>query len=141
MSLRVHEKDHLPLAPHVRTSRARPAADMTTKSVGVFTRFMVLDKRTLKVHRLVASVGKRHPAPWGGAIYPIAFVSDLVIRDGEAMHGPEGHFNPAVWVQLEDEKAQSLYEGWLFARDSAQTAWDHLRFDLIFLGVAEKPAA
>ncbi len=141
LSLAVHEKDRLPLAPHVLTVRARPTAAMVAEQAGVPLRFMVLDKRTLKIHRLVAPVGQRYAAPWGGALYPMAFVQDLVIREGQAIHGPEGYFNPAVWVLLEDGNGQPLHEGWLFVRDSAQTAWDHPRYDLAFLGVAESAAA
>lgn len=139
ISLDFHKRDRLPLAPHVGTIRARPTAAMASKSAGTYVRFMVLDKRTLRIYRLVASVGKRAPVPWGGTLYPKAFVSDLVIRNGVALHGPEGHFNPVVWVQLEDEMSQPLHEGWMFARDSAQTAWDHPRFDLTFLGMSETP--
>lgn len=137
LSLQVREQDRLPLAPHVLTIRARPTAAMSAEHVGTPLHFMVLDKRTLKIHRLVAPVGQHHLAPWGGSLYPTAFVRDLVLRDGRALHGPEGYFNPAVWVLLEDSHGQPLHEGWLFARDSAQTAWDHPRYDLTFLGVAE----
>ncbi len=141
LSLEVRERDRLPLAPHVLASRARPTAAMTEEHKGVSLRFMILDKRTLKIHRLVAPVGQRIPAPWGGALYPIAFANDLTIREGRAMHGPEGYFNPAVWVVLEDGNGQPLHEGWLFVRDSAQTAWDHPRYDLTFLGMVEAPTA
>ena len=137
LSLEVREKDRLPLAPHVLTSHARPTPEMMEEHRGAAVRFMVLDKRTLKIHRLVAPVGQRYPAPWGGALYPTAFANDLIIREGRAQHGPEGYFNPAVWVLLEDANGQPLHEGWLFARDSAQTAWDHPRYDLTFLGVEE----
>lgn len=137
LALNVRENDRLPLAPHVLTIRARPTPAMAAEHVGTALRFMVLDKRTLKIHRLVAPVGQRHPAPWGGALYPMAFVDDLILREGRALHGPEGYFNPAVWVLLEDGNGQPLHEGWLFARDPAQTAWDHPRYDMTFLGVAE----
>ncbi|MEO5352104.1 MAG: DUF2155 domain-containing protein [Magnetococcus sp. XQGC-1] len=137
LSLEVRERDRLPLAPHVLASRARPTAAMTEEHKGVSLRFMILDKRTLKIHRVVAPVGQRIPAPWGGALYPVAFANDLTIREGRAMHGPDGYFNPAVWVVLEDGNGQPLHEGWLFVRDSAQTAWDHPRYDLTFLGMVE----
>lgn len=137
LSLQVREQDRLPLAPHVLTIRARPTVAMSSEHIGTPLHFMVLDKRTLKIHRLVAPVGQRHLAPWGGSLYPMAFVRDLILRDGRALHGPEGYFNPAVWILLEDGNGQPLHEGWLFARDSAQTAWDHPRYDLTFLGVAE----
>lgn len=130
------EKDRLPLVPHIRTVRARPTSAMMAGSVRIFLQFMVLDRRTLAIYRPIASVGARHPSPWGGAIYPIAFVPDLIIQDGLALHGPPGHVNPAVWVLLEDENARLMHEGWVFARDSAQTAWDHPRFDITFLGKA-----
>ena len=113
---------------------------MAAEQLGVPLRFRVLDKRTLKIHRLVALVGQRHTAPWG-ALYATAFAPDLMIQEGLALHGPDGYINPATWVLLEDFNGQPLHEGWLFARDSAQTAWDHRRYDLTFLGVGEKIAA
>ena len=134
LSLKFHERDRLQLAPHVRKTRARPTEKMAATSEGTGLRFRVLDKRTLQIHSLVANVGKRFKAPWTGSLYPIAYIPDLVIRDGKAIHGPTGHFNPAVWIILEDETAQPIYEGWMFARDSTQTAWDHFRYDLTFLG-------
>lgn len=137
LPLEFHGNDRLPLVPHVRAVRARPTVDMVSESAGTFLRFMVLDKRTLNIHRLVASVGKRYPAPWGGTLYPTAFVSDFVIREGQAIHGPQGHFNPGVWILLEDGEARPLYEGWMLARDATQTAWDHPRFDLTFLGITD----
>lgn len=137
LSLDVRERDRLPLAPHVLASRARPTDAMMAENRGVPLRFLILDKRTLKIHRVVAPVGERIPAPWGGALYPVAFVHDLTIREGRALHGPEGYFNPAVWSVLEDNNGQPLHEGWLFVRDSAQTAWDHPRYDLTFLGRVE----
>ena len=141
LSLEVRERDRLPLAPHVLASRASPTSAMTEEHKGASLRFMILDKRTLKIHRVEAPVGQRIAAPWGGALYPIAFVNDLTIREGRALHGPEGYFNPAVWVVLEDGNGQPLHEGWLFARDSAQTAWDHPRYDLTFLGMVESQTA
>ncbi|WP_130472929.1 hypothetical protein [Candidatus Magnetaquicoccus inordinatus] len=140
MALEVRDKDRLPLSPHVINNRAKPTASMLDPNKGTPLRFMVLDKRTLKIHRLEAPVGKRVIAPWGGALYPMAFVNDLVIQEGRPGHGPDGYINPAVWVTLEDNNGQPLHEGWLFERDSAQTAWDHPRFDLTFLGKVEPPA-
>ena len=137
LTLNYGGKERLPLSPHVHAVRARPTLAMIEENPGTFLRFLVLDKRTLAIHPLVATVGSRRLAPWGGALYPVAFVSDLVIREGEAVHGPQGHFNPAVWVLLEDENAKLLHEGWMFARDSTQTAWDHPRYDLIFLGTTD----
>ncbi|MEO5362539.1 MAG: DUF2155 domain-containing protein [Magnetococcus sp. DMHC-8] len=137
LALDARDRDRLPLAPHVLNLRARPTAAMSAEQTGVALRFMVLDKRTLKIHRLVTPVGQRYEAPWGGALYPTAYAHDLIIREGRAMHGPEGYFNPAVWVVLEDSNGQPLHEGWFFTRDSAQTAWDHPRYDVTFLGVAE----
>ncbi|MEO5340124.1 MAG: DUF2155 domain-containing protein [Magnetococcus sp. MYC-9] len=136
LSLEVRDRDRLPLAPHALVSRARPTAAMTADHTGASLRFMILDKRTLKILRLVAPVGQRSHTPWG-VLYPVAFAPDLIIREGLAVHGPEGYFNPAVWVLLEDANGQPLHEGWLFARDSAQTAWDHPRYDVTFLGMAE----
>ncbi|MBF0438139.1 MAG: hypothetical protein HQL93_03355 [Magnetococcales bacterium] len=129
----------LPLAPHIHQLRARPEQSMLNASVGMGMRFRLLDKRTLRVDQLVISVGELHAGPWGGWIIPLAYASDLVIRDGEAVHGHEGHVNPAVWVELKNHDQKLFYEGWLFARDSAQTAWDHPRFDLTFLGPEEAP--
>ncbi|MBF0161793.1 MAG: hypothetical protein HQL88_05850 [Magnetococcales bacterium] len=140
LALDTRGRDRLPLSPHVLTNRARPSATMAVEHPGLALRFRALDKRTLKIHNLVASVGQRQIAPWG-ALYASAFVPDLVIRDGQALHGPEGYFNPAVWVVLEDGNGQPLHEGWLFARDSAQTAWDHARYDLTFLGSGAEEAA
>ncbi|MBF0183301.1 MAG: hypothetical protein HQM06_02775 [Magnetococcales bacterium] len=140
LALEVRDKDRLPLAPHVINNRAKPSAAMVDEQKGIPLRFMVLDKRTLKIHRLEAPVGHRVTAPWGGALYPVAFVNDLVIQEGRPWHGPDGYINPAAWVMLEDQNGQPLHEGWLFERDSAQTAWDHLRYDLTFLGKVEPPA-
>ncbi|MBF0096016.1 MAG: hypothetical protein HQM04_00400 [Magnetococcales bacterium] len=140
LALEVRDKDRLPLSPHVINNRAKPNASMMEEHKGVPLRFMVLDKRTLKIHRLEAPVGQRVVAPWGGALYPVAFVNDLVILEGSPRHGPDGYLNPAVWVTLEDGNGQPLHEGWLFHRDSAQTAWDHARYDLTFLGKVEPPA-
>lgn len=139
VSLNIQEKDRLPLSPHVIHVQARPSPSMATASEGTFVMFRVLDKRTLNIHRLSAAVGSRYPAPWGGTIYPTAYMSSLVIRAGQAIRGPHGHFNPATWVILEDEHANRLHEGWLFVRDSAQTAWDHERYDLTFLGETKTP--
>jgi hypothetical protein len=137
LSLEYHEKGRLPVSPHIIEAKAKPTAAMVADSFGISLRFMVLDKRTLLVHQLVVPAGDRVKAPWGGWLRPVVFVPDLVIRDGIALHGPEGHVNPVVWVVLEDKMEDSLHEGWMFARDSAQTAWDHPRYDLTFLGVDE----
>ncbi|MBF0271530.1 MAG: hypothetical protein HQL98_05555 [Magnetococcales bacterium] len=126
----------LPLAPHVHQLRARPDEAMARATTGLPMRFRLMDKRTMRIDQLVIAVGELHATPWGGWILPRAYAPDLVIREGEAVHGPEGHVNPAVWVELKNSDQKSFYEGWLFARDSAQTAWDHPRFDLTFLGVA-----
>ncbi len=135
LSLEYHEKGRLPVSPHIIEAKARPTQEMVKESLGIGLRFMVLDKRTLTVHQLVVPTGDRVAAPWGGWLRPTAFVPDLVIRDGEALHGPEGHVNPVVWVVLEDKLEDTLHEGWMFARDSAQTAWDHPRYDITFLGM------
>ncbi len=103
-------------------------------------RFRVVDKRTLIVQQLAVPVGGEVAAPWGGWLKPIAFVPDLVIRDGIALHGPEGHVNPVVWVILEDDMKDPIHKGWMFARDNAQTAWDHPRYDINFLGMDENLA-
>ncbi|MBF0283165.1 MAG: hypothetical protein HQL51_01755 [Magnetococcales bacterium] len=118
------------------TLRAHPAPEMARQSQGVVLRFILLDKRTLLVHPFDIAVGEQAKAPWGGSIQLKAFAGDLLIREGSALHGPEGHVNPAAWVALTDETGRPLYEGWLFSRDSAQTAWDHPRFDLTFQGPA-----
>ncbi|MBF0214230.1 MAG: hypothetical protein HQM00_11835 [Magnetococcales bacterium] len=124
----------LPLAPHVHQLRARPDEAMARSTTGLPMRFRLMDRRTMRIDQLVIAVGELHATPWGGWILPRAYAPDLMIRDGEAVHGPEGHVNPAVWVELQNQDRKSFYEGWLFARDSAQTAWDHPRFDLTFLG-------
>ncbi|NGZ05261.1 MAG: DUF2155 domain-containing protein [Magnetococcales bacterium] len=129
----------LPLAPHVHQLHARPTDAMARASTGLPMRFRLLDKRTMRIDQLVIAVGELHATPWGGWLLPRAYAPDLVIRDGEAVHGPEGHVNPAVWVELKNSDRKSFHEGWLFARDSAQTAWDHPRFDLTFLGHADTP--
>ena len=138
LSLDYYDKGRLPLAPHVMNPKARPTMLMMEESSGMEMRFRILDKRTLKIHHLIIPVGQRKQAPWGGWVAPTAFVFDLMLREGKAIHGPEGHVNPVVWVFLQDDTATSLYEGWVFARDSAQTAWDHPRFDLTFLGLVEE---
>ncbi|MBF0359211.1 MAG: hypothetical protein HQL70_11455 [Magnetococcales bacterium] len=135
LSLEYREKGRLPVAPHVIDAKAKPTQDMVVDSDGTELRFMVLDKRTLVVQQLIVPVGGEVAAPWGGVIAPTAFVSDLVIRDGRAYHGPEGHVNPVVWVVLEDEAREKIHEGWMFVRDTAQTAWDNPRYDLTFLGM------
>ncbi len=127
----------LPLAPHINRLRARPTERMVSESRGINMRFRLLDKRTLRIDQLVIAVGDLHAGPWGGWIAPLAYASDLVVRDGVAVHGQEGHVNPAVWVELRNMEQVKFFEGWLFARDSAQTAWDHPRFDLTFLGADE----
>ncbi|MBF0127865.1 MAG: DUF2155 domain-containing protein [Magnetococcales bacterium] len=129
----------LPLAPHIHEMHARPDAIMTHASAGKPMRFRLLDKRTMRIDQLSISVGEIHAAPWGGWIAPLAYAPDLVVRDGEAAHGREGHVNPAVWVELRNQEKKKFHEGWMFARDSAQTAWDHPRFDLTFLGPEEIP--
>jgi len=72
--------------------------------------------------------------PWGGRLWAVAFAPDLLIDNGKAVHGPEGHVNPAVWVRLEDQTGKTVHEGWLFARDPALTAWDDPRYDMTFVG-------
>ncbi len=138
LSLEFSDKGQLPLAPHVVEAKARPTMAMLESSAGVPLKFRILDKRTLKVHELEVAVGQHGAAPWGGSIQPQAFLSDLVVREGRAVHGPEGHVNPVVWVALFDEKERPLHQGWVFVRDTAQTAWDHPRFDLTFLGMVKK---
>lgn len=127
----------LPLAPHILQLHARPQESMIKSSQGLNMRFRLLDKRTMRIDQLVIGVGELHAGPWGGWIAPLAYAADLVIRDGEAVHGQEGHVNPAVWLELKNMDQKIFFEGWLFARDSAQTAWDHPRFDLTFLGMAD----
>ncbi|MEO5330416.1 MAG: hypothetical protein H7839_00205 [Magnetococcus sp. YQC-5] len=126
----------LPLAPHIHQLRARPDDAMVKTSAGLPMTFRLLDKRTMRIAQMVIAVGELHAGPWGGWIAPLAYAPDLLIRDGEAVHGPEGHVNPAVWVELRSQDQKKFYEGWFFDRDSAQTAWDHPRFDLTFLGMA-----
>ncbi|WP_420904413.1 hypothetical protein [Candidatus Magnetaquiglobus chichijimensis] len=127
----------LPLAPHVHQIHARPDETMIRVTSGMPMRFRLMDKRTQRIDQLVIAVGELHATPWGGWILPRAYAPDLMIREGEAVHGPEGHVNPAVWVELKNQDRKAFHEGWLFARDSAQTAWDHPRFDLTFLGPAD----
>ena len=141
LSLEYHEKGRLPVSPHVITAKAKPTPDMITESQGVSLSFMILDKRTLLVERMHVVAGGRGDAPWSGWLQPVAFVPDLVIRDGFAVHGPEGHVNPAVWVEFTDQDGKIIYAGWMFSRDGAQTAWDHPRYDLTFLGMDEIPVA
>jgi hypothetical protein len=135
LSVEYREKGRLPVAPHVIDAKAKPTTDMVAASSGIELRFMVLDKRTLVVQQLIVPVGGEATAPWGGFILPTAYVSDLIIRDGRAYHGPEGHVNPVVWVVLEDDAREKIHEGWMFVRDTAQTAWDNPRYDLTFLGM------
>ncbi|MBF0179944.1 MAG: DUF2155 domain-containing protein [Magnetococcales bacterium] len=130
----------LPLAPHVHQLHARPDPSMIKASEGIPLRFRLLDKRTMRIDQLVIAVGELHAAPWGGQITPMAYAADLVVRDGEAVHGREGHVNPAVWVELRNHEQKKMHEGWMFARDSAQTAWEHPRFDLTFLGTMDTQA-
>ncbi|MBF0158231.1 MAG: hypothetical protein HQL58_01785 [Magnetococcales bacterium] len=134
VELEARDRSVLPLAPHVVTIKARPTPDMVQEYRRAPMRFMLLDKRTLHVHRVDVAVGERRPGPWGGWIEVQAFVPDLLIRDGRVVHGPEGHVNPVVWVLVLDGVGNIMHEGWMFARDSAQTAWDHRRFDLTFVG-------
>ncbi|MBF0131158.1 MAG: hypothetical protein HQL75_01035 [Magnetococcales bacterium] len=130
-------KGLLSLAPHVTKIVARPDSEMIASGAATPLHFMILDKRTLNVYRMVVKTGEKIKAPWDGWIYPVAFVPDLVILEGVARHGPEGHVNPAVWITLQDEKGNPFHESWVFSRDTAQTAWDHQRYDLTFLGPAE----
>ncbi|MEO5366539.1 MAG: hypothetical protein H7831_09330 [Magnetococcus sp. WYHC-3] len=127
-------QQRLPLAPHVRERQAKPTQDMIHGSQGVAVRFRVLDKRTQTTQSLTARVGTPQEGPWEGDLRVVAFVPDLMLGGGAALHGPEGHVNPAVWVEIYQGRDRLLHDGWLFARDSAQTAWDHHRFDLTFLG-------
>lgn len=131
----------LPVSPHVEAITARPTAEMERESIGVDVLFRTLDKRTLRVKEHSVRVGDRIEAPWGGAVMPLAYVPDLLIRDHAAQHGPHGHVNPAVWVKLTDQRNQTLFEGWLFSRDPALTAWEHPRFDLTFKGSPGQLAA
>ncbi|MBF0446625.1 MAG: DUF2155 domain-containing protein [Magnetococcales bacterium] len=141
LTLEYNEKGRLPVSPHIISARAEPNPEMIQGSQGVPLAFRVLDKRTLQIYRLSARAGDRIEAPWGGWLTPIAFVADLVIQDGVALHGPEGHVNPVVWVLLEDKNGKQLHKGWMFARDGAQTAWDHPRYDMTFLGVGDQLSA
>ncbi|MBF0108801.1 MAG: hypothetical protein HQL76_06470 [Magnetococcales bacterium] len=127
----------LALAPHVTKIVARPSEEMIATGVGAPLHFMILDKRTLNVYRMVVKTGEKIKAPWDGWIHPVVFVPDLVFLEGTAIHGPEGHVNPAVWIVLQDEKGNPFHESWVFSRDTAQTAWDHQRYDLTFLGPTE----
>ncbi len=138
LSLEISNKGQLPMEPHVVEAKARPTMAMVEASAGVPLKFRILDKRTLEIHELEVAVGQRRGAPWGGSIQPEAYLSDLVVRDGRAEHGPEGHVNPVAWVVLFDERDQPLHQGWVFVRDTAQTAWDHPRYDLTFLGMVKK---
>ncbi|MBF0140859.1 MAG: hypothetical protein HQL74_11345 [Magnetococcales bacterium] len=129
-------KEMLSLAPHVTKITARPSQDMIG-APAVPLHFMILDKRTLNVYRMMVKTGEKIKAPWDGWIYPVAYVPDLVLLEGTALHGPEGHVNPAVWIVLQDEQGNPFHESWVFSRDTAQTAWDHQRYDLTFLGPVE----
>ncbi|ABK44720.1 hypothetical protein Mmc1_2219 [Magnetococcus marinus MC-1] len=137
-SLEQARQDRLPVAPHVTQVQARPSKEMVHSSRGVPVRFQVLDKRTLKIHAFVVSVGEPTAAPWNGGVLVHAFVPDLLIYQSQAIHGPDGHINPAVWLELRGRDHQLLYEGWLFVRDGSQVAWDHPRFDLTFKGAQRK---
>ncbi|HIJ83702.1 MAG TPA: hypothetical protein HPQ00_05800, partial [Magnetococcales bacterium] len=117
----------LALAPHVTKIVARPSMEMVQSGAETPLHFMILDKRTLNVYRMVVKTGEKIKAPWDGWIHPVAFVPDLVFLEGTAIHGPEGHVNPAVWIVLQDEKSNPFHESWVFSRDTAQTAWDHQR--------------
>lgn len=134
-------REVLPLAPHVRQVNARPTLDMAGTSQGMSMLFTVLDKRTLKVFNLAAQVGERVGGPWKGWLEPGAFVPNLQILEGKAIHGPEGHVNPAAWVTVAGPDGGILHEGWLFQRDPAQTAWDHVRYDITFMGMADPDQA
>ncbi|MBF0610696.1 MAG: DUF2155 domain-containing protein [Magnetococcales bacterium] len=129
----------LPLAPHVKLIRARPADEMIKSNQGKKMRFRILDKRTMQTKLMELAVGLPVEGPWGGTLQVAAYVPDLLLQDGKAIHGPEGHVNPAVWVVINDAEGVPLHESWLFARDSAQTAWDHPRFDLSFIGPVQLP--
>ncbi|MEG3640983.1 hypothetical protein [Magnetococcus sp. PR-3] len=137
-SLEQARQDRLPVAPHVAKLQARPSKAMIHGSQGTAVRFQVLDKRTLKIHAFVVSTGEPTATPWNGGILVHAYVPDLLIYQKRAIHGPDGHINPAVWVELRDRESTLLYEGWLFFRDGAQVAWDHPRFDLTFKGIVHK---
>ncbi|MEO5376579.1 MAG: hypothetical protein H7832_02155 [Magnetococcus sp. DMHC-6] len=128
------EIGQLPLAPHVLTLKARPTAAMLQENHNLSMRFRILDKRIMRIHTLDVPVGYKASGPWGGIIELMAFVPDLLIHEGTSLHGPEGHVNPAVWIVLKNEKDAIIYEGWIFQRDVAQTAWDDQRFDLTFMG-------
>ncbi len=135
IELDTRDKALLPLAPHVAALYARPTPEMIQEHVRVPVRFMVLDKRTLRVQEIRVPVGEKRPGPWGGWLEVKAYVPDLLIRDRQAIHGPEGHVNPVVWVVLLNGVGSVMYEGWMFARDSSQMAWDHTRFDVTFVGI------
>ncbi|MBF0134688.1 MAG: hypothetical protein HQL65_00465 [Magnetococcales bacterium] len=132
--LEAQKQERLPLAPHVLTLKARPTVAMARNSTGLPMAFSLLDKRTLVVKRLEIRVGDRLGGPWGGWLEVVAYMPDLLLHEGVVVRGPEGHVNPAVWVAVTDPKDQVMHEGWFFSRDPAQTAWDHQRFDLTFLG-------
>ncbi|MBF0587762.1 MAG: hypothetical protein HQL53_01390 [Magnetococcales bacterium] len=132
-------QNRLPLSPHVLKVQAQPTEKMKMEQLGTLLQFRILDKRTLQVHSLEVAVGEVKAGPWEGMVKPLAFVPDLVLRDGLALHGEEGHVNPATWIVLEDAGGEVLHQGWVFSRDSAQTAWDNHRYDLTFLGTGDEP--
>ncbi|MBF0308156.1 MAG: hypothetical protein HQL56_01330 [Magnetococcales bacterium] len=126
----------LPLAPHAERFQAVPTPDMAARNKGAKLRFLVLDKRTLQVNTIEIGISQEVAAPWGGTLEATAFEPSLLIGDGMALRGREGHVNPAVWVIMRDQTGEMLHEGWLFSRDVSQTAWDHPRFDISFIGEA-----
>lgn len=132
--LELGTRQELPLAPHVTQINARPSEVMMEEEQGRPLRFRILSKRTLEIREWEVKVGEVLEAPWGGRLQVHAFVPDLLILEKQAVHGPEGHVNPAVWVAVTDQRGEMLHESWLFSRDPAQTAWDHPRYDLTFLG-------
>nr|CRH06340.1 Conserved protein of unknown function [Candidatus Magnetococcus massalia] len=137
-SLETQRQDRLPVSPHVTKLHARPDRNMVQQSAGMSLNFRVLDKRTLRIHTLDVKVGEPAAAPWLGGMLVHAYVPDLMVYRGRAIHGPDGHINPSVWVELRDAAAEVLYEGWLYARDTALISWDHPRFDLTFVGPTSK---
>lgn len=132
-------RSRLPQAPHVELIRARPSEEMIKSHSGEQMRFRLLDKRTLQIKLMDIPVGQPWEGPWGGWMHAISFVPDLLLREGQAVHGPEGHVNPAVWVMINDGEGVPLHESWLFSRDTAQTAWDHPRYDISFVGPVHIP--
>ncbi|MBF0622547.1 MAG: hypothetical protein HQL54_11540 [Magnetococcales bacterium] len=138
ISLEPHHREQLPLAPHVIKKQGLPNQTMIKESQGIDLRFKLLDKRTLVITKIEVPVGGVWQGPWKGTMEPVAFIPDLVIQSGQAMRGEEGHVNPAVWVRVSDNDGDMIHEGWFFVRDHAQTAWDHHRFDLMFMGIQPK---